>query len=334
MRKLLSPLAFVVTLLLAAIPAQAIEVAHVHGNTNTPVTPVRSLLPTCTPQSAIHRMISYIRSQQMPDGSFQGIGSSTTADAVYALVTSGVNPSKVIKNGNSAIDWIYSQTSGLSSTGIAAKFLLALALAHRSTTAPNGFDFLTRVADAYDPATGLYDQNPTSNAYAVIALRAAGYRIPRHALNVWAGFQQTDGGWSAFLPQVNSDTNTTALAMIGLVLNLRFADIHGAVGYLHTQQGSDGGFPAYSTYNDGTSDADSTALSILGLLAAGQNLANWEKNGVDPVKRLLRFQNPNGSFRYSDVYPGDTDFATYQAGLVAGLTRCHDAHALSSFGRL
>ncbi len=330
MRKLLPPLAFIGALLLTAIPAQAIVAAHVHGKANTSA---RSLLPTCTPQSAIHRMLSYIHSQQMPDGSFQGIGESTSADAVYALVASGVNPSKFIKNGNSAIDWIYSQTSALSSTGIASKFLLALVLAHRSTTAPDGFDFLTRVAGAYDPATGLYDPNPTSNAYAIIALRAAGYPIPRHALAVWAGFQQADGGWSAFLPQVNSDTNTTALAMIGLVLNLRFSDIPHALAYLRSQQGADGGFPAYSTYNDGTSDADSTALSIIGLLAAGQNLAKWEKNGVDPVKRLLQFQNPNGSFRYSDEYPGDTDFATYQAGLVAGLTRC-DADPLSSFGKL
>lgn len=66
------------------------------------------------------------------------------------------------------------------------------------------------------------------------------------------------------------------------------------------EQAADGGFPAYSTYNGSTSDANSTALSILGLLAAGENLANWEKGGVDPVKRLLEFQNRDGSFRYSD----------------------------------
>src|SRR5216683_3042425 len=161
----------------AAIPAQAgVVPARVHLNALP-----ASFLPTCTPQSAINRMVSYIRTQQQPDGSFPSIGQASTANAVNALVFSGVNPSTVTRDGHSAIDWIYSQTGSLDSTGVAAEFLLALLLAGRSTVAPNGFDYTARVANAYDPATGLYDPNPTGNAYALIALRAAGRPVPPHA---------------------------------------------------------------------------------------------------------------------------------------------------------
>lgn len=53
-------------------------------------TSARPELPTCTPQAAIDKMVSYIRTQQQPDGSFPSIGQSSTADATYALVASRV----------------------------------------------------------------------------------------------------------------------------------------------------------------------------------------------------------------------------------------------------
>jgi len=267
-------------------------------------------------------MVTYIRTQQQADGSFPSIGQSSTADAVYALVASGVNPSNVKTGGNSAIDWIYSQTGSLQSTGVAAKFLLALILADRSTRAPNGFDFVARVQNSYDPTTGLYDPNPTGNAYALIALRAAGRSVPNAALQAWAALQQADGGWSAYIPQQNSDTDTTSVAMIALIVNGRVGTIPAALGYLRTQQSADGGF-TFSTDFGTESDSNSTGLAILALVASLQDLSNWEKNGVDPVERLTQLQNLSGAFRYSDSFSGDNAFATFQAGQAAGLTRCH-----------
>lgn len=281
----------------------------------------QSALPTCFPRSAIAHMVDYIRTQQAPDGSFPSIGQSSTADAVYTLVASGVDPSTVTQNGKSAIDWIYSQTGSLQSTGVAAKFLLALILAHRSTVAPNGFDFVDRVVDGYNPATGLFDPNPTGNAYALIALGVAGERVPRKALTAWAALQRPDGGWSAYLPPTNSDTNTTAVAIIALVVNDRFAQVPSALNYFRSQQSADGGF-TFSTYYGTESDANSTGLVTLALLVTDQDLSAWERGGVDPVERLIQLQNPSGAFRYSDSFPGDNAFATFQAGHTAGATSC------------
>lgn len=311
--------AVIASVIVAGLPAQSVARSD---NVNTASISSSIHLPTCFSQSAIDRMVAYIRTQQQPDGSFPSIGQSSTADAVYTLVASGVNPSNVKTNGKSAIDWIYSQTGSLQSTGVAAKFLLALILAGRSTTAPNGFNFVARVQNAFDPATGLYDPNPTGNAYALIALRAAGRSVPNAALQAWAALQQADGGWSAYIPQQNSDTNTTAIAMIALIANGRFGTIPAALGYLRTQQSADGGF-TFSTDFGTESDSNSTGLVILGLVASLQNLSNWEKNGVDPVERLTQLQNSSGAFRYSDSFAGDNAFATFQAGQAAGLTRCH-----------
>jgi hypothetical protein len=281
-----------------------------------------SHLPTCTPRSAINRMVAYIRTQQQSDGSFPSIGLTSTADAVYALAAAGVNPSLVKNNGLSAIDWIYSQTGNIPDAGTAAKFLLALVIAGRSTTAPNGFNFVARVANSLDPATGLYDPNPTGNAYALIALRAAGRSVPGSALNAWAALQQADGGWSFSLPPSITDTNTTAVAVVALVVNGRFGPLPAALAFLRTQQSADGGF-TFSTAFGTDSDANSTGLVIVALLATVQNLSTWEKSGVDPVERLLQLQNPSGAFRFSDAFPDDNAFATFQAGQAAGLSRCH-----------
>lgn len=314
MRKLL--VLFTILTVGVAAPAPAVATAAPTASTSS------ASLPTCFPQAAIDRMVAYIRTQQQADGSFPSIGQSSTADAVYALVASGINPSRVTNSGNSAIDFIYSQTGNLQSTGVAAKFLLALVLARRSTVAPNGFDYVARVRNAFDPATGVFDPNPTGNYYSLIALRAAGQRVPAQALRVAAAAQQADGGWPSGDPPGNSDTNTTSVAMVGLIVNGRTAPIPAALRYLRTQLAPEGGF-TFSTVFGTESDANSTGLSTVALLVARQDLRNFESGGVDPVERLRQLQNPSGAFRFSDSFPGDNAFATFQAGQAAGLTRCN-----------
>jgi hypothetical protein len=318
MRKLLVLLSILTVGLVAPAPAIAASAREAHPVVSTG----SGLLPTCFPQAAIDRMVAYIRTQQQPDGSFPSFGQSSTADAVYALVASGVNPSQVKTGGNSAIDFIYSQTGNLESTGVAAKFLLALVLAQRSTVAPNGFDYVARVRDAFDPATGLFDPNPTGNYYSLIALRAAGQPVPMQALQAAAARQQADGGFSSTEPPSISDTNTTAVAMVAFIVNRRPGPIPAALGYLRTQLSPEGGF-TFSTAFGTESDANSTGLVTVALLAARQDLRNWEAGGVDPVERLIQLQNPSGAFRFSDSFPGDNAFATFQAGQAAGLARCH-----------
>jgi len=313
MRAVKSTLALVLMLLLVSAGA-------VSGHTTSAVAALANA--TCSPQKSIDRAVAYTRTQQQPDGSFPSIGQTSTAEATYALAAAGVDPSTVTQGGKSPIDWIYGHTGDIASTGAAAKFLLALAVAKRSTVAPNGYDFVARVERGYDPVTGLYDADPTGNGYVLLTLRAAGRPVPGKALDAWAAQQQPDGGWSAYRPAKGTDTNTTALAIVALAVHGRSGPVPRALAYLRGQQSPDGGFP-FSADLGTASDANSTALVTLALLAARQDLGDWERSGVDPLQRLLQLQNPSGAFRYSDEIPADNAFATFQAGQAIGLTRCH-----------
>ena len=58
-------------------------------------------------------------------------------------------------------------------------------------------------------------------------------------------------------------------------------------------------------------DANSTALAVQAILAAGQDPAGVEwKNATGA---LATFQNSTGAFRYTDAEPADNLFATVQA---------------------
>lgn len=289
---------------------------------------VLALLFTLAPVSAqtdetLDRAIEYIKTQQQDDGSFAGVGAGSTADAIFALVAAGEDVGAVQANGTSAIDFINSQAEeAAQDAGLASKYAIALLLAGQSTTLEDGTDLLELIENSYDDQTGQYGADTTAHAYALIALQAAGRDVPAEAVEALKQLQQEDGGWS-FNAESGSDTNTTALAVQALVAAGDAGDaISQAVEYYHTQQNDDGGFPYSQESEYGTdSDANSTALSIQALLAAGENLDDWAKDGNTPVDRLVEFQNESGAFRYQDAMPDDNAFATYQAvPAVAGET--------------
>ncbi|SFQ50526.1 hypothetical protein SAMN05421810_108144 [Amycolatopsis arida] len=304
-------------MLIGAPAATAVPPSTTHG------THTASSGGPCTPRSALDRLADYIRTQQAPDGSFPGIGPGSTADAVYSLAAAGVDPSTVTTNGNSPIDYIYSRTDDLD-TGVAARFLLALIVSGHSTTAPNGIDFVRAVESGYEPATGLFGVNLTAHSYAMIALRAAGRPVPSAAADALRARQRADGGWSHYVPARNSDTNTTAVALVALraVGGAHPDTVRRALAYLRTQQAAgDGGF-TFSTEYGTASDTNSTALVVVALRVLGQDLAAWAQNGNHVVTRLLAFQNPSGAFRHTDEFPTDNPYASYQAGPALAATLC------------
>ncbi len=263
---------------------------------------------------AVDQAIDYIHTQQQPDGSFAGLGAGSTADAVYALLAAGEDATAIEKDGNSAIDFIKAQTAEAQKPGSAAKFALALLAAGEQPTLDNGTDLLDVIDGSYNQETGQYGEDVTTHAYAVLALIAAEGNVPDQAVEALRSLQRPDGGWS-FDGTGDSDTNTTSLAVQALVAAGENGDaVDRAVEYYRGQQNDDGGFPSSQTSEFGTdSDANSTALSIQALVAAGQNLDDWAKNDTTPTERLLQFQNDSGAFRYNDATPEDNAFATYQA---------------------
>ena len=268
------------------------------------------------PTTQVDQAVSYIRNQQQPDGSFAGFGPGSTADAIMALAAANVNIAEINKGGKTPIDFLRAQARGSGKDpGLAAKFLIALLVAGQSPAA-EGVDLVVEVESGYNAQTGQYGKDLTSHAYALIGLVAAGRTPKPEAVEALKKLQLPDGGWSFDgTSATGSDTNTTSVAVQALKAARDSSDaISKAIAYYKTQQNADGGFPYSQTSQYGNaSDANSTALSLQALIAAGENLANWTKEGKTPTQRLLAFQNQSGAFRYHDKQTEDNAAATYQA---------------------
>jgi LPXTG-motif cell wall-anchored protein len=260
--------------------------------------------------------VAYIRSQQQPDGSFAGFGPGSTADAIFALSAANVNMAELKQGGASPADYLRSQAATVAAdTGVSAKFLIATMLAGQSPTF-QGTDLVVNVEQGYNAQTGQYGKDVTTHAYALIGLLAAGRTPKPEAIEALKKLQLPDGGWSFDGTAASgSDTNTTSIAVQALKAVGDTSDAIGkAISYYKAQQNSDAGFPySQSSQFGNASDANSTALSIQALIAAGENPANWARDGKTPIQRLAAFQNQSGAFRFQDTQPDDNALATYQA---------------------
>ncbi|GBD19624.1 hypothetical protein HRbin28_00057 [bacterium HR28] len=261
----------------------------------------------------------WLLTQQRPDGGFAGFSGESdpgiTVDAVLALAAAGMNPAQVRQEGGrSTIEYLESVAASYAERpGGAAKLVLAAIASGQNPRSFGGVDLVRRLEQAFDPATGLYDQQLFSNAYVLLALSAAGVRVPDAAIGGILERQAADGSWAwdgSTTPGAG-DSNTTALVVQALAA-LGHADhpaVQRALQYLRSVQASDGSF-AYQPADTLVGDANSTALAIQALLAAGEEpqSATWRY----ALDALARFANPSGALRWRDDAADDNLFATVQ----------------------
>lgn len=281
-----------------------------------------SQVAAATPASAAAgNAANWLRGQQQPDGGFPGFqgGSdpSATADAAVAFAAAGVDPASVKQGGHSIIDFLSTSAGsyGTSAAG-AAKLTLAAAASGENPREFSGVNLIARLQSHLDQASGLYDEQIFTHAYAMLALVAAGERVPSSAVTALEHHQAEDGSWSfsGSTEPGQGDSNTTAIALQALAAahSTSSASIEKAFDYLKTVRMSDGSY-AYQASGDAplAGDANSTALAIQAQIAAGQA----PEAGVagSPLDALARFQNPDGAFRFRDDTPADSALATVQA---------------------
>lgn len=269
-------------------------------------------------QDATLRGVEFIRTTQQPDGGFGGFGPGQSLDAILAIRSAGLDPNTFDASGNTPLDFVVDRAADLAANpalaGKAALAARALALDPRDV---GGVDFVAAIIAGYDPASGLYAEDAFSHSLAMIGLACgAGMPVPSGAVVALRDAQLGDGGWGF---GGSSDADTTGLALQALAAaGIPPTDpaIVRAVEFLRAVQGNDGGWG----FDPDDSNANSTALALQGLIAAGEDIHSlaYARSGVTPVAFLLAIQQPDGAF------PGfDPAFATNQAvPALAGKTLC------------
>jgi hypothetical protein len=255
--------------------------------------------------------IDWLIGQQVEDGGFSAFGGESdhgsTADAVYALISAGIDPATVTSpGGNTPLDFL-ANGSGLvaNDPGLAGKTVLALIAAGEDPG-----ELLHAIRNGQNPETGFWGQSLTSHAYAMLALSAAGEQPSSEMVDMLLNSQIEDGSWgfTGATDPGTGDSNTTSLAVQALVAaGIGGEPVDRGIAYILTLEDATGAI-AYdaSEAPNITGDANSTAQAIQALVAAGHDASRQ-------IAALEQFRAESGAFFWRSDWADDSLLATAQA---------------------
>lgn len=275
---------------------------------------------TSAEQAAASKALDWLRTQQQEDGSFNiGFGhpAGVTCDAVLAIVANGGDPAtwRTATGKPSLVDYLTANAREYATdSATTGKLIVTIAAAGLKPKDFGGTDWMA-LLQSFSDGKGTYDPGAVGQAWAIMALKAAGETVPAEALTVLKGYQLETGAWnSAFGP----DNDTVAYVLQALIAGgepTSSAAIQKALAFYQAQQNDDGGFPAIKPSEWGTdTNANSTASVIMGLVAVGENptTGRWSKAGNNPMTALLKLQTADGKIEFQPNV-GSPVMATVQA---------------------
>ncbi len=265
--------------------------------------------------------LGYLASAQDSDGGWGAAAGQPPSElysawAALGLAAAGRPPQSVRRDGHTVLEALRAQAGTLEGPGDLERTMLALRACGAPVTSLAGKNLLAGLL-GYRAADGSFSNQVNLTAFAVFALRAAGYPASNstvRAAGAWiAGQQDSDGGFNFAERGGSSDVDDTAAALQGLL----DAGIHSgagvsrAVAFLVHAQNPDGGFPEQP---GGESNAQSTAWAVQGLVAAGLDVEAVRNRGSrSPLGYLESLVAPNGSVRYSRTSAQSPVWVTAQA---------------------
>ncbi len=269
--------------------------------------------PHAYTQFAVEHALTWLRTQQLPDGSFPGFGVGASVDALLAIdAANGDAGTWRVGTGPSLLDYLATQASGYATSAAATgKLILAVVGAGEDPASFGGSNLLQTLATFHN-GSGQFGTSNWDQAYAVLAMRAARAPLPAGSLARLVSTQTATGGWG-FMPGDSPDVDSTGLVLQALVAAGAPAGspvFVQAVAFLQSQQNPDAGFAYQTPFPSNTS---STALAALGLIAVNNNPlgASWTITATTPLDFLTDQQSPQGGFA---GYSGPNDlFATVSA---------------------
>jgi prenyltransferase beta subunit/uncharacterized membrane protein len=275
--------------------------------------------------AAIGRELGYLARAQNADGGFgaaPGLQSSElySAWAAIGLAAAGRSPVSLSRSGHTVLDALRAEAGSLQGAGDLERTILALhACGIPGGELPGGgaaANLLQRLL-RLRASDGSFGHLSNLTAFGILALRSAGEgaRAPAVAAAArWLARQQdADGGFGFAVRGTGSDVDDTAAAVQALRASAprRSRALAGAAAFLRGAQNLDGGFPQE---RGGTSNAQSTAWAVQGLLAAGAHPEDVHRRGsVSPLGYLESLVLADGSVRYSRTGAQTPVWVTAQA---------------------
>jgi hypothetical protein len=264
--------------------------------------------------------LQWLKPLQNSDGSYGGSGGNAGATIDTLLANRALGGDAAAWKsaaGSSLIDALRTRARAYAAQGASAagKLTLGLAAADEDPHTFAGLNLVISMTATFDPASGAYGSTNWDQAFAMLGMRAAGEAVPPAAASLLKARANADGGW-AFVAPGASDVDSTGLVLQALIAaGVPPSDtaIVNGLAYLDTAQNDDGGFPNTPALdNSDTSNADSTAFAIQGIVASGADplAARWRPIATNPISYLLGLQQPDGAFTFGGQ---PSQLATQQA---------------------
>jgi Prenyltransferase and squalene oxidase repeat len=252
--------------------------------------------------------VQYLLRGQHDDGSF----GATPGGRAAGLYTGWAGIALATQRGGAgavrrAVAWTRAHSAGLArnggatGTGDLERTILLLAAAGSSPRTFARQDLVAALQRRVGSSGAVLGQ-VNLTAFAILALRAAkvpaGATVLRRAGGWLAAQQNSDGGFGFLTKGFVSDVDDTAAAMQALAaLGGHGTALRRAAAYVRGLQNADGGLPQQ---RGGSSNAQSTAWAIQGLVAARVPLGGVHRNGAPtPLAYLRSLIGANGAVRYS-----------------------------------
>jgi len=245
------------------------------------------------------RAVAFIRGEQNRDGGFgeaRGRPSSTLFSgwAALALLADRRNPVHISRGGHSLLAYLKANVAH--DPGSLERTILIAGGAGIPATDFGGHDLLTALKRDIRH-NGSVARRVDTTSFAVLALRAAGVTPPARMLQWLVRQQDKDGGFSYARAGDLADIDDTGAALDALAGTGQHRARRRAVAFIRSAQNRDGGFPAE---RGGSSNAQSTAWAVQGLIAAGINPAHVRTHGSrSPLGYLRSLITRSGAIDYA-----------------------------------
>lgn len=242
--------------------------------------------------------LAYLLGAQNRDGGY-GEARGKPSSALYAgwaalaLVADRRNPAHVARDGHSLLAYIKATVAH--DPGSLERTILVAGACGVSASDFGGHNLLAALKRDIR-RNGSVSGRVDDTTFGVLALRAAGVTPPARMLRWLVQQQDADGGFSYAKRGDLADVDDTGAALEALARTHPSAR-HRAVAYIRAAQNRDGGFPVQP---GDSSNAQSTAWAVQGLIAAGVNPNHVRTHGSrSPLRYLRSLITRNGAIDYA-----------------------------------